>query len=222
MVNIDDTTGDDICVWLVEDEASYRDTFAFLINRVSDMSCPGVFPDAESLLSALESAPASDRPEVILMDINLPGMSGIDCTTQVLTSAPNTRIVMLTIYDDEERIAGALRNGACGYVLKNASLDKLIAAIREAWQGGMLMEKAVADKVLSFFAQPGNGADYGLTPRETEVLARMVEGLSQKQIADALFISTSTVNGHIQHIYEKLHVHTGSAAVAKAVRERLV
>jgi DNA-binding NarL/FixJ family response regulator len=129
---------------------------------------------------------------------------------------------MLTIRDDAETIYAALRAGASGYLIKNDQVDQIVAAIREAAQGGTLMPAPVARKVLGFFQQQESKPDYGLTEREMEVLQEMTEGYVQKEIADRLFISPSTVNTHIQHIYEKLHVHSGIEAVAKALRERLV
>lgn len=218
------TTASDIPirVWLVEDETTYRETFAFLVDHASGMCCARTFADGEAACDALEATPVPDRPDVVLMDINLPGLSGIECTAQLKAHTPEVQVVMLTVYDDEEMIFDALRAGASGYLLKNAPVDRIIAAIREARNGGMLMAAPIARKVLGFFEQTPARSDYGLTARELEVLQQMVDGLTQKEIADRLFLSPSTVNGHVQHIYEKLHVHSGNAAVAKALRERLV
>jgi DNA-binding NarL/FixJ family response regulator len=159
---------------------------------------------------------------VILLDIKLPGLSGIDAIQHLKSRVPETHIIMLTIIDKPETIYAALRAGASGYLLKNSPLTQITAAVREASRGGMLMPSGVAEKVLSFFAQTHTTSDYRLTPREKEVLEQMVLGHSQKEIADQLFISSHTVNCHIQKIYDKLHVHSGVEAVSKALRERLI
>lgn len=212
-----------IRVWLVEDEPTYRSTFSFLVDHTSGMSCPRTFVDGESLLREIEGCTSESLPDILLMDIHLPGMDGIDCTARLRVLAPRIRIVVLTIYDDDGVIFEAFRAGACGYLLKNAPLDKILAAIREAFAGGMLMPAPVAQKVLTFFQQSRHPqGNYDLSEREREVLIQMVEGCSQKEIASALFISPSTVNGHVQHIYEKLQVHSTGAAVSKAIRERII
>jgi DNA-binding NarL/FixJ family response regulator len=159
---------------------------------------------------------------VLLLDVNLPGMSGLDGLGALKARLPAARVVMLTIRDDAETIYAALGAGASGYLLKNADPDQLAAAVEAARNGGMLMPGPVARKVLAAFEGPTPTPDYGLTDRERDVLREMVQGHTQKEIAERLFVSPSTVNTHVQHIYEKLHVHSGSAAVAKAVRERLV
>ncbi len=211
-----------IRVWLVEDDADYRRTLSFVLDNSSRIACEREFADGEGILSLLSPRPPAS-PDVILLDIHLPGIGGIECIASIKRALPDTRIVMLTNLDDDDLIFEAFRAGASGYLLKNVPLDKITAAIEEASSGGMLMPAPVAEKVLRFFA--GHTAakrDYGLTPREQEVLEKMVEGLTQQQIGDVLYISRSTVNGHIQNIYEKLHVHSSSSAVAKAIRDGLV
>ena len=210
-------------VWVVEDEPEFRDTMALLLESTSGMCCAGRFSGGEAALSELERVGVGDGPEVVLMDVNMPGLGGIASTERLKALLPEVPIVMLTIRDDAETIFEAFRAGASGYLLKDSPIDTITAAIREALGGGMLMPAPVARKVQAFFSERGPApADYGLSRREVEVLGEMVEGLSQKEIAGRLFISTSTVNVHVQHIYEKLHVNSSNAAVAKAVRERLV
>lgn len=211
----------DVSIWVVEDDDEYRSTIAALLNQVSGMTCTRAFSSAETVLK--DGMRASEVPDVVLMDHNLPGISGTECTARLKAAHPDVAVLMLTIRDDADTIFEALRAGASGYLLKNAPIDKIITAIREARDGGMLMPGTVARKVLGFFANADRPtSDYGLTDRERDVLQRMVEGLTQAETAAELFISPATVNNHVQRIYRKLHVNSGNAAVAKAVRERLV
>jgi len=215
-----------ITVWVIEDDSSFRQTLTFLLDNTTGMHCGGAHDDIETALEWIDSyqrrARTWPRPDVLLLDINLPGLSGIEGLGIIKSKLPNTRIVMLTIRDDANTIVSAFREGASGYLLKNAGVDRIIAAVREAHSGGMLMPAPVARQVLDIFRQQAPQEDYGLTDREKEVLNEMVSGRTQKEIADCLFVSPYTVNTHVQHIYEKLHVHSGTEAVAKAVREQLV
>jgi len=219
------TTGA-ITVWVVEDDSEFRGTLTFLLDNTTGMKCGGAHGDVETALDWIDSyqrrARPWPRPDVLLLDINLPGLSGIEGLGRIKAKLPNTRIVMLTIRDDANTIASAFQKGASGYLLKNAGVDRIIAAVREAHSGGMLMPAPVARQVLDIFRQQTPDEDYGLTDREKEVLNEMVSGRTQKEIADRLFVSPNTINTHVQHIYDKLHVHSGTEAVAKAVRERLV
>ena len=209
-------------VWIIEDDERYQQALRFVLENTSSLQCPQTFFSCEGALAYLNIAEGEKLPDVILLDINLPGLSGIEGIGLLKARLPDTTIVMLTILDDAEIIYEALCAGASGYLLKNAPLDQIIAAVRAAAQGGTLMPADVAEKVLSFFTQTGAKQDYGLTEREKEVLGEMGEGYSQKEIAAHLFVSPHTVNTHIQHIYEKLHVHSGIEAVSKAIRERLI
>ena len=222
-------------VWIVEDDAGYREAVAELLaEHVHAVETYGSVEAALARADAFSArasgvrangasgAPEAGWPEVVFLDVNLPGLSGIEGLAEIKSRLSAAAIVMLTIRDDAETIYAALGAGASGYLLKSASPDELLGALREARAGGMLMQRQVARLVLAAFEAPAPAPDYGLTPRETEVLREMVEGHTQPQIAERLFVSLSTVNSHVQRIYEKLHVHNGSAAVAKAVRERLV
>lgn len=210
-----------IRMWIVEDDTEYRAGLTRLIERTAGLQLARAFPTAEAVLRELEWSKDERGPEVVLMDVNLPGMNGLDCLVRVKARFPEAAIVMLTIRDDRDTIFGALCSGASGYIPKNCPVDELIAAIQQAHRGGMLMPAAVAKKVMAQLSRP-TAAEYGLSSREKDVLAGMVEGLSQKEVANALGISVATVNVHVQHIYAKLHVNSSSTAVAKAIRERLV
>jgi len=211
-------------VWLVEDDADYREAVAELVR--AHVRSVETFGSVEAVLARVDGigtgTPEGGWPEVVLLDVNLPGVTGIEGLGELKSRLPGSVVVMLTIRDDADTIYAALGAGASGYLLKSASPDELLGAIREARAGGMLMQRQVARLVLASFEAKKPAPDYGLTKRETEVLAEMVDGHTQPQIADRLFVSLSTVNSHVQSIYAKLHVHNGSAAVAKAVRERLV
>jgi DNA-binding NarL/FixJ family response regulator len=222
----DGKTTDAITVWVIEDDSEFRETLSFLLDNTSGMKCGGAHSDVETALDWVNSYQRQSRPwprpDVLLLDINLPGLSGIEGLGRIKAKLPDTRIVMLTIRDDANTIVSAFQQGASGYLLKNAGVDRIIAAVREAHSGGMLMPAPVARQVLDIFRQQTPDHDYGLTDREKEVLNEMVSGRTQKEIAERLFVSPNTINTHVQHIYDKLHVHSGTEAVAKAVRERLV
>ena len=210
-----------ISVWIVEDDPKYRETIQSILEDDPDMTCNEAFHDCESTLEWLKVAPTVQHPDVILLDINLPGLSGIEGIGRIKAFTPKTHIIMLTILDASEVVYDSFRAGASGFLLKNTPLDGVTAAVREASQGGMLMPPGVAEKVLDFFKEMGPKIDYNLTPREKEVLGEMVKGYIQKEIAARLFVAVNTVNTHVQRIYEKLHVHSNVEAVAKALRERL-
>lgn len=205
-------------VWIVEDDAGYRDALVAALAPAVQQA----FETVEDALAWAAAVPADAAPDVALLDINLPGMTGIEGLAGLKAHLPATRFVMLTIRDDAETVYAALGAGASGYVLKSAGADEIAAAVAVARTGGMLMPAPVARLVLAQFAPGAPAPDYGLSPRERDVLAEMTGGFSQKEIAARLFISVSTVNSHVQSLYDKLHVRTASAAVAKAVRERLV
>ena len=214
-----------INVWIIEDDAPYSQTLTYLLNHTSDMQCQHAFERCEEALHLLKRYEGSVRswtkPDVLLLDINLPGVSGIQGIGRLKALLPRTQIVMLTIRDDAETIYQALRAGASGYLIKDAGVDEIIAAVRQAFRGGVLMPAPVARQVFGFF-QERSSTNYGLTEREKEVLYEMSQGYTQKEIAIRLFVTPHTINTHIQHIYAKLHVHSGIEAVAKALREDLI
>ena len=215
---------EEIQVWLVEDNEIYRRGLSRAIDSASGMSCGGEFESAETALEAL-STPAT--PEVILLDVGLPGMDGLAALEKIRKVSPKSRVVILTVFNDSDKIFKAVCSGANGYLLKTASTDAVVTAVRQAAEGGAPMGAEVAERVLTLFAalaktKRAQADDYGLSPRETEVLQQMAEGLVNKQIAAALDVSIHTVTNHIRSIYAKLHVNTNTGAVAKAIREGLV
>ena len=207
-------------VWIVEDDVAFREAFEEVVGP--HVGLAGVFGSVEAAAARLDVLRGAETPDVVLLDVNLPGLSGVEGIGAVKARAPGARVVMLTIRDDPETVAEALGAGASGYVTKGAPAERVLAAVAEAHAGGMLMGPAIARVVQAAFERRPPASDYGLTEREREVLAEMAEGGTQQDVADRLFVSRSTVNTHVQRIYEKLHVHSGSEAVAKAIRERLL
>ena len=211
---------DDITVWIVEDNDEYRETMQDLIESRPGMHCPYAFEACEPVLTVLQT---EYPPEVILMDIGLPGMSGIEGVQRIHAISPATHIVMLTIHEDNDTIFRAICAGASGYLLKMSSTGKIFEAIQEARTGGVVMNAQIARRVLNMFTQFATPKqDYDLTEREEEVLQHLVDGKKKTQIADALFLSFHTIDTHMRNIYSKLHVHCRSDAVKKAIQERLV
>ena len=209
-----------IRVWLVEDNEVFRRNVQRVINGLEEMICDGSFDSAESSFAALHDNPA---PDVILLDVQLPGIDGIGKFKEV---APDTRVIILTVFDDAAKIFRAVCAGASGYVLKASGTDKIGDSIRQVMRGGAPMTPEVAKKVLDAFANsdlmPGTEGDYGLTAREQEILRLLAEGMLKKEIADALSISVNTVSTHLRRVYDKLHVNTNTGAVAKALREGII
>jgi DNA-binding NarL/FixJ family response regulator len=205
-------------VIVVEDRTRIRETIVDLINESDGLTCTGAFGSCEALLENLGDAP----PDVILMDIGLPGMSGIEGVKAVKARFPGVDILMHTVFDDDEKIFQSILAGASGYVLKNAESEELIRAIREI-RVGAPMSASIARRMLAMMrgkeTKPTD--ELNLTPREMEILQWLVEGLSYKKIAEKLFISPLTVQSHIKKVYEKLQVHSKSAAVSKALKYRL-
>jgi DNA-binding NarL/FixJ family response regulator len=187
------------------------------------MICDGSFDSAESSFAALHDNPA---PDVILLDVQLPGIDGIAALGKFKEVAPDTRVIILTVFDDAAKIFRAVCAGASGYVLKASGTDKIGDSIRQVMRGGAPMTPEVAKKVLDAFANsdlmPGTEGDYGLTAREQEILRLLAEGMLKKEIADALSISVNTVSTHLRRVYDKLHVNTNTGAVAKALREGII
>lgn len=207
-------------VWIVEDNDLFRDSLADALNDADGVACPLAFSNAEEAIDALG---AGHVPNVILLDIGLPGISGIEALQKIHALSPETRAIMLTVHEDDDQVFEALCAGASGYLVKPASVDRVVSAVREIRRGGAPMSARIAKKVLDMFTKlTAPRADYGLTDREREVLELLVDGRTQRGIAERLYVSEHTINTHIRNIYSKLHVHSRSGAVAKAVRERLV
>src|SRR5690606_6093798 len=211
-----------INVIIVEDNDAIREGLKLLINGTEGYKCPAAYPDVEKMLKEIQKL----NPDVLLMDIGLPGMSGIEGIKKVKLLLPELTILVLTVYDENDLIFDAICAGACGYLVKKTPPSKLLEAIQDAYEGGSPMSSHIARKVIDFFQQKKQPvpekSSYMLTPREKEILKGLVEGKSFKSIADALFISIETVRFHFRNIYKKLHVHSQSEAVAKALKEGII
>jgi DNA-binding NarL/FixJ family response regulator len=205
-----------ITVSIVEDNEQLRSTLARVINRAEGFRCLSQYGGAES---ALEGLP-KDAPEVVLMDINLPGMNGVECVRRLKQSAPNIMVVMLTVYEDTENIFNALAAGSAGYLLKRTKSAELLEAIREVHRGGSPMTTHIARKVTQSFQRSGPSTQptENLSEREQEVLDCLSQGFLYKEIAEKLGISYETVHTYIRRIYEKLQVRTRTEAVAKFLK----
>ena len=217
-----DTAAPPARAWLVEDEPHFRSVLGFLIGQSAGLELTGTFETAEDLLAAAATVAPVERPALVVLDVHLPGLSGVAALAPLARALPEARLVMLTARDDPETLFGALRAGAQGYLLKGSPVETILAGLQQALSGAMLVPAPVARRVLAHFQAAPSASDYGLTGRERDVLRGMVDGLTQKEIAAALFIGTPTVNGHVQSLYRKLAVHTAAGAAAKAVGERLV
>src|SRR2546423_5747307 len=207
-------------VAVVEDERKFREAVTMLIEGTEGFRCCGSYRSMEEALEKIER----DLPDVVLMDIGLPGMSGIEGTRRLRERFPKLILLAHTVYDDDERIFDALCAGASGYLLKKTPPAKLLEGLKEAVDGGSPMSPEVARRVIALFRdiRPPERADYELTPHETRLLKLLVEGHNYKTAALELRVSINTVSFHMRHIYEKLQVHSKSEAVAKALRDRLV
>lgn len=205
-----------ITVSIVEDNEQLRATLCRLINRDEEFNCVSQFADAESALASLPN----EKPKVVLMDINLPGMNGVECVRKLKQIAPEILVVMLTAYEDTENIFNALAAGASGYLLKRAPKAELLDAIREVNRGGSPMTTHIARKVVQSFQKSAASAKSteNLSAREQEVLDCLSQGFLYKEIADKLGIGYETVHTYIRRIYEKLQVRTRTEAVAKFLR----
>ena len=209
-----------IRVAIVEDRREIRDSLGMLIGGTEGFKCLGLHRTMEEALPAIHREP----PDVVLLDIGLPGMSGIEGARLLKERHPELAILALTIYDDDERVFEALCAGACGYLLKNTPPSRLLEALREAVLGGAPMSPQVARRVVALFRRirPPDETDYDLTPHETRLLKLLVEGHNYKTAATELGVTVNTISFHMRRVYEKLQVHSKSEAVAKALRSGLV
>jgi len=205
---------------IFDDNAKRRDGLQMLIDAMDDAECVGTFNDCRNVVEVVKAV----KPDVVLMDIDMPYVNGIEGVSLIKESFPEIKILMQTVFEDDDKIFAAICAGANGYILKQANPAKLIDAISEVAEGGAPMTPVIASKVLKYFSR-GNGRSvkgFNLTRRETEILTLLVKGYSYKMIAAECFISYATVNSHISKIYEKLEVHSSAGAVALAIREGLV
>jgi DNA-binding NarL/FixJ family response regulator len=205
-----------ISVSIVDDEKSLCESIATFLNGSPGFRCVSIYGSAEA---ALKRLPA-ERPDVVLMDINMAGMNGIECVSRLKVLSPQIQILMLTVYDDTDQIFKALAAGATGYLLKRNDPEELLQAIRDVQAGGSPMSNSIARKVVASFQKASQGGEKQalLSAREQAVLDCLAQGLAYKQIGDQLGISINTIRTHLRHIYEKLHVQSRTEAVAKYLR----
>jgi DNA-binding NarL/FixJ family response regulator len=205
---------------IVEDHREIREALAALISGTEGYRCTGSFRSMEEALEKIRQ----DVPNIVLCDIGLPGMSGIEGIRILKERYPNLLLLMLSVYDDDERIFDALCAGACGYLLKRTPPVRLLESLSEAVTGGAPMSPEVASRVIRLFReiQPPERCDYELTPHETRLLKLLVEGHNYTTAAAKLRVSYNTIKFHMRHIYEKMQVHSKSEAVSKALQNRLV
>jgi DNA-binding NarL/FixJ family response regulator len=202
-----------ISLAIVEDNESLRRNLAEMIQREAGWKLAGEFADGESALEKLPSI----KPSVVLMDINLPGMSGVECVARLTQALPETLFIMVTVYDDSDSVFESLASGANGYLLKPVQSEQLVAAIEEVMAGGAPMSMSIARRVVQTFRKPVPelGDEAQLWPREMEILELLAKGFLKKEIGEKLGISYWTVQTHVGRIYKKLHVHSRAQAVAK-------
>ena len=209
-----------IKVAIIEDRRDIREGLAVLINGTEGYRCTGVFPSMEAALESIDR----DLPNVALVDIGLPGMSGIEGMRLLKDRHGDLLMLTLTVYNDDERIFDALCAGACGYLLKNTPPARLLASLEEVVMGGSPMSPEIARRVVTLFRdiRPPERSDYQLTPHETRLLKLLVDGHNYKTAAKELGVSVNTISFHMRRIYDKLQVHSKSEAVSKALRNRLI
>lgn len=210
-------------ILIYDDNAKIRESLTFLFENTDDFEVVGSFADCRNAGLQVQQL----QPDVVLMDIDMPGISGIEAVAEIKKVMPDLSVMMLTIFDDDQKIVDALAAGADGYLLKNKSLDRLVDSIRELKDGGAPMTPSIAKKVLEMFkgdkkrAATETTEDFELSEREKDVLHGLVRGASYKMIADQLHISYGTVHSHIKRIYKKMQVNSVSEAVVKAMRNKL-
>ena len=209
-----------MAIWLVEDNEPFRSNISDLINATPGLECVLAVASCEQAIAHLDT---NVPPDVVLMDIGLPGLDGIEVIGRVKSIAPSVRVIMLTVFEDDEKIFQAICAGASGYLLKSASPDRIIESLKEILTGGAPVNSHIARKMLDMFARMAAPKErYGITETEKSILRFLVEGEPKKRIAHQLGISFYTVDTHLRNIYTKLQVHSQTGAVGKALREKLL
>ena len=205
---------------MIEDNNAFRNTLSGLLNQTDDIRCTRSFPACEDALTLLTKGATAD---VVLLDVELPGMNGIDGLRKIKALAPATSVVMLTVFEDHDRVFRAICAGASGYLIKASPLDRIVEAIHQVKAGGSPMSPRVATSVLAMFTRmAAPQTDFGLTERERQVLELMRDGLAKKEIAARMELSFHTVDDYLRNIYTKLHVHSQAGAVGKAMKHGLL
>jgi len=209
-----------IKIVIFEDNKHLRESLQLLIASSGKFECIGSFADTRNVINVISKT----MPDIIITDIEMPVMDGIHATALIKSKFPEIPVLILTVFDDSERIFQSLKAGGNGYLLKNSSPDEIINALMEVHNGGSALSPAVARKVIQFFQTNAQAQqnDYHLTQKEKELLQHLVQGMSYKMIADAMLISFETVKSHIKNVYKKLHVSSNSEAVAKALQHKIV
>ena len=208
-----------INVWIVEDDAGYRRNLRLSLEREKQVTCTRVFPSCVEFFEVLRTeAP----PDVVLMDLGLPGMSGLEAIRRLADQAPDLAVVVLTVFKDKEKVLEALDAGAAGYLLKESAGPEIVKGLQEVFVGGSALSPAIARIVVEELRKPDPAEDFGLSKREIEVLERLAEGLAVKEIAATLDISVGTAGFHLTNIYKKLQVQSQTGAVAKALRSGII
>lgn len=207
-------------VVVFEDNKHLRESLQLLISSSEKFECISAFADTRNIVAVINKL----MPDIIITDIEMPVMNGIDATRLIKNKFPEIPILILTVFDDSERIFQSLQAGGNGYLLKNSSPDEILNALTDVYNGGSALSPAVARKVIQYFQSsvPLQQNEYHLTTKEKELLQCLVQGMSYKMIADAMMISFETVKSHVKNVYKKLHVSSNSEAVAKAIKQKIV
>lgn len=208
-----------IRVAILDDDQEFGELLSVLLNRSDEFLCVATYENCGEALKKIEK----DLPDILLLDIEMPGKSGIESLKEIKAIYPTVEVMMLTVYSDSEKVFESLRGGAVGYILKKSPADKILEAVRDAHDGGAPFSGEVASKVLQYFQSQSPQTNPSLlSSREKDVLEALIEGHGTKTIAEKLFVSTHTVRFHLHNIYVKLHVNSRAEAVAKALKNRLV
>jgi DNA-binding NarL/FixJ family response regulator len=208
-----------ISIWIVEDDTAFRRTLQRMLDREEQMICSRVFPSCEKLFEILGS---EDPPDLLLMDLGLPGMGGVEGIQKLKCIAPDISVVVLTVFQEKEKVLQALDAGAVGYLLKTSMPEEIIRGLEQVFYGGSVLSPSVAKIVLEEIQRPTPIDDFGLSPREIDVLEQLSFGHPIKRIADELGISVKTVSNHLEKLYRKLGVQSQSGAVGKAIRAGII
>lgn len=215
-----DKKKENIAVWIIEDNKDFRFSLVSLINSLQGFSCNNSFDSYEDAIKFLSD---SQLPDIILSDIELPGISGIEGIEYIKSISADIEIIMLTVHDEHDKVFNAISAGASGYLLKTATNDEIVDSMHQVMDGGAPINARIARSILGMFRtiRPEK-KEYGLSKREEQILDLMVKGLPKPRIADRIFLSPHTIDFHVRNIYKKLQVHSQQGAVAKAVREKLI